>query len=65
VLSLRYTTGLTSPGRTGQDSVGVDNPRYGRFSYQDHETGPGRGSIEVAAAVGRHLVTRRVNASGR
>jgi hypothetical protein len=35
----------------------VDNPR--RFSYQDHETGLGRGSDEAAAAVDRHLVSRR------
>jgi hypothetical protein len=44
VLSLRYTTGPASPSRTGQDSFGysifmivADNPRYKRFSYQDHD----------------------------
>src|ERR1700683_5172233 len=65
VLSLCSTTDPASPSRTGQDSFGhsifmivVDDPRYKRFSYQDHETGLGRSSGEVAAAVDRHLVTR-------
>jgi hypothetical protein len=66
VLSLRYTTGPASPSRTGQDSFGysifvivADNPRYKRFSYQDHETGPGSSSDEAAAAADRHLVSCR------